>query len=340
MPKLRILVMDAEDACRRACTRRLGSEGHLVDSFGEALPALLALRKAQREGEPYHQVVLDPLLPDLDGVQVLNAIRACCPDVPVLLFTGLDCERLRASLALFPRGAVLGKPLPPAGVLAGILALQGTGVSSQPRPVRKAPRSDPALHEGAYLLVKLAPSAAAGPIAHVLSELAGCCYCERVEGRWDLIGYVQATDRRLLQARLERPMGLLVGVERWELLELRPPVLEASLWPMLADAAATRGGPPAPGSRDAYLLMEIEPERSIELFLRVSLMGPVVHCDLSRDRSVLVVLVRDWPHGATAFRVPDWLRLLPGVHRVRALPLCVEAPAVRGPAGLRGEEGP
>lgn len=91
MKKFRILVV--EDDARLATTleRVLAAEGHEVERVGDGLEAL----KRARE-QPFDLVVLDLMLPSLDGVGVCRRLRATA-QVPVLMLTALGGtdERVR-----------------------------------------------------------------------------------------------------------------------------------------------------------------------------------------------------------------------------------------------------
>ena len=91
MTTSRILVV--EDDARLAATleRVLAAEGHQVELVGDGLEAL---RRASQQ--PFDLVVLDIMLPGLDGVGVCRRLRATA-QIPILLLTALGGteERVR-----------------------------------------------------------------------------------------------------------------------------------------------------------------------------------------------------------------------------------------------------
>jgi two-component system response regulator MprA len=91
MNKSRILVV--EDDARLAATleRVLVAEGHVVERVADGLEALRRARE-----QPFDLVVLDIMLPSLDGVSVCRRLRATA-QVPVLMLTALGGtnERVR-----------------------------------------------------------------------------------------------------------------------------------------------------------------------------------------------------------------------------------------------------
>ncbi len=84
MPSPTILVVDDEQLIRWALSERLTQEGYKVVEAGTATEALAAC------SADIDLVLLDYRLPDSDGLQVLKAIKANEPDVPVILLTAFS----------------------------------------------------------------------------------------------------------------------------------------------------------------------------------------------------------------------------------------------------------
>jgi two-component system, OmpR family, response regulator MprA len=82
LDEVRILVVDDEPAVRRAVRRALSLEGYEVRVAREGLEALDVLASEQIDA-----VVLDVLMPGLDGVEVCRRIRAEGDSTPVLMLT-------------------------------------------------------------------------------------------------------------------------------------------------------------------------------------------------------------------------------------------------------------
>ena len=80
---MRILVIEDEKRVRNFLLRKLRAEGYDVD-LAEDGPRGLA--RALRG--PYDLVVLDLVLPRLDGLSVLRELNEECPELPVLILSG------------------------------------------------------------------------------------------------------------------------------------------------------------------------------------------------------------------------------------------------------------
>jgi two-component system response regulator MprA len=80
----RILVVDDDARLGASLRRALAYEGHAVELIGDGPGALVAARD-----RPPDLVVLDGMLPGLDGVDVCRRLRAGS-DVPILMLTARD----------------------------------------------------------------------------------------------------------------------------------------------------------------------------------------------------------------------------------------------------------
>ncbi len=82
MPPARILVVDDDPKVLALMRRGLAFEGYAVDLAADGAEAL-----AMARDHPPDLVVLDVMLPGLDGLEVCRRLRAADPDLPVLMLT-------------------------------------------------------------------------------------------------------------------------------------------------------------------------------------------------------------------------------------------------------------
>ncbi len=82
---MRILVVEDEQSINRIITKRLEKEGYSVDSCYDGEEALYYLDMGE-----FDAVILDIMIPKIDGFGVLDAIRAKKLEVPVLFLTARD----------------------------------------------------------------------------------------------------------------------------------------------------------------------------------------------------------------------------------------------------------
>ena len=87
-----ILVVEDEPSLCQLLVNNLAFEGYSVEAVGDGLPALAAhaVRRADL-------IVLDLMLPQLDGFQVLKTLRKHMDEVPVLMLTarGEEIDRVQ-----------------------------------------------------------------------------------------------------------------------------------------------------------------------------------------------------------------------------------------------------
>jgi DNA-binding response OmpR family regulator len=95
---MRILLIEDEPRIRAFIIRGLGAEGFTVDETGDGQ---VGLRRAL--DEQYGLVILDLILPSMDGLSVLRALSRLRPQVPVLILSARS--DLRTKLAGFSLGA-------------------------------------------------------------------------------------------------------------------------------------------------------------------------------------------------------------------------------------------
>jgi DNA-binding NtrC family response regulator len=93
----RILVVDDEDSVRRVLERFLSSIGHdaIMASSGEE-----ALEKIQEEPAI---VLLDYLMPEVNGIEVLEKIKEISPSTDVIMVTGVGGHEV--GMESFEQGA-------------------------------------------------------------------------------------------------------------------------------------------------------------------------------------------------------------------------------------------
>ncbi len=111
----RVLVVDDEKVVRRALQRILERDGHKV-TLAECGQEAIDLYGAH--WEEIDVVVLDVMMPDVDGREVLRRMRELNPDVRVILSSGFTVE---SDPTLSVAGTwVLQKPYTPDQVRASI----------------------------------------------------------------------------------------------------------------------------------------------------------------------------------------------------------------------------
>jgi DNA-binding response OmpR family regulator len=83
IPEARVLVVDDEPRIRSVVARSLTLQGYRVDEAGSGRQALKMLERT-----PYDLMVLDMLMPGMDGTEVMGHAHQVRPDLLIIVLTG------------------------------------------------------------------------------------------------------------------------------------------------------------------------------------------------------------------------------------------------------------
>ena len=84
---MRILVVEDEPSLREGIVDLLKADGHDITAVGDGVSGVEAGLR-----DPYDLVVLDLMLPRLDGMEVCRRLRAARPGTPILMLTARGSE--------------------------------------------------------------------------------------------------------------------------------------------------------------------------------------------------------------------------------------------------------
>jgi DNA-binding response OmpR family regulator len=118
MGPMRVLVVEDYAPVRRSVSQGLAEQGFAVDTAADGEDGLW-----YAEQNPYDAIVLDLMLPKLDGLAVLRRLRAQGATVPVLLLTARDGVEDRVAGLDTGADDYLVKPFALAELIARVKAL-------------------------------------------------------------------------------------------------------------------------------------------------------------------------------------------------------------------------
>ncbi|MGI4718028.1 MAG: response regulator [Janthinobacterium lividum] len=138
LPGLRALVVDDSASARLALAEMLGALGVHADTAASGEECLALLERAAGAGQPYQLVLMDYLMPGLDGVETIRRMRLRPPsgrDAPgavpsspplpaILMISACSREKVMAEQGELPVDAFLHKPVGPALLYHSLQALQ------------------------------------------------------------------------------------------------------------------------------------------------------------------------------------------------------------------------
>jgi two-component system response regulator RegX3 len=115
---VRILLVEDEAALRDGLTDLLAADGHDVEAVGDGVTAA---ERATAEG--FDLLVLDLMLPRLDGFEVCRRVRAARPSTRILMLTALASENEKVRGLLEGADDYVTKPFGARELLARVRAL-------------------------------------------------------------------------------------------------------------------------------------------------------------------------------------------------------------------------
>ena len=207
---MRILVVEDDAKLARLLRRALTEEGHRADLAARGDEALALARASE-----YDAVVLDVMLPGLDGFEVCRRLRAAGVWTPVLMLTARDAVEDRVAGLDGGADDYLTKPFSLSELLARLRSLVRRGPVERPAVLEVGSlRLDPATHRVWRGAVEVALSARELALLETFMRRPG-----RVLSRLDLLDHawdvafesnsnVVDVYVRYLREKIDRPFGV------------------------------------------------------------------------------------------------------------------------------------
>jgi two-component system OmpR family response regulator len=206
---MRILIVEDEPKLAQLVARALREEGNPADVAGNGKDALWMAQSA-----PYDAIVLDVMLPDLDGFEIVRRLRAKEVWTPVLMLTARDAITDRVDGLDAGADDYLTKPFAFDELLARLRAVARRG--STPRPavlVAGDLRLDPASHRAWRGETELDLSTREFALLEIFMRNVGQALTrlQLLEGAWDMAfesrSNVVDVYVRYLREKVDRPFG-------------------------------------------------------------------------------------------------------------------------------------
>ncbi|HAR95086.1 MAG TPA: hypothetical protein DCR97_03865 [Deltaproteobacteria bacterium] len=200
----KVLVVDDESSLRRMVAFALMQRGYEPELCETGMKGLQALEASKRENTPLDFAIVDVRLPDMDGLDLLKAIKADYPTIPVVIITGHGREQISDEVT--HADAFLEKPFD-MDELAKIL-------DEMPEPkTQDLPKGRIEVTEtySAYVLVTLNPDINLMDVYRKLIKTEKVVFCDAVRGE-DLMALVQAESPEKIKAVIEEGIKAIEGV--------------------------------------------------------------------------------------------------------------------------------
>jgi two-component system, OmpR family, response regulator len=184
MEPVRILVVEDERKLGDLLARGLREEGHAADVATEGEQALWMAQAA-----PFDAIVLDVMLPGIDGFEVCRRLRASDVWAPVLMLTARDAVEDRVTGLDAGADDYLMKPFAFDELLARLRALTRRAPTERPTMVEIGDlRLDPAAHRAWCAEVELDLSAKEFALLELFMRNPGVVLSrdQLLDGAWDM----------------------------------------------------------------------------------------------------------------------------------------------------------
>jgi two-component system OmpR family response regulator len=206
---MRVLVIEDEPKLAGLLARGLREEGHATDVAGRGEDALW-----MAQARPYDAIVLDVMLPGLDGFSVCRQLRAAEVWTPVLFLTARDAVDDRVGGLDAGGDDYLVKPFSFSELLARLRAVARRGPVARPTVLELGTlRLDPAAHRAWRGETELELSAKEFALLELFMRRPGqtLTRVELLDGAWDM-GYESRSNVvdvyvRYLREKIDRPFG-------------------------------------------------------------------------------------------------------------------------------------
>jgi CheY-like chemotaxis protein len=205
----RILLVDDESSLRRSLTMGLNQRGIAVENCETGLCALNKLESFKQEDIELDSIVLDILLPDINGVELGKMIKSKYPDTPIIFITGY-ADKVRNEIETLEASLLLEKPF-----TADELADKFVKVLDRPKTdeVIETPAKDKeGISKSAFMMIKLNREADFFSIYRELYFMDNVLYCDATQGDYDIILLVHADSADACKNVLENKVMKIDGI--------------------------------------------------------------------------------------------------------------------------------
>jgi two-component system, OmpR family, response regulator len=209
MRSMRILIVEDEPKLAQLVARALREEGHPADVAEHGKDALWMAQSA-----PYDAIVLDVMLPDLDGFEIVRRLRGRQVWTPVLMLTARDAVADRVGGLDAGADDYLTKPFSFDELLARLRAIARRGPIERPTVIEVGDlKLDPAAHRAWRGDTELDLSTREFALLELFMRNAGqtLSRLQLLEGAWDMAfesrSNVVDVYVRYLREKIDRPFG-------------------------------------------------------------------------------------------------------------------------------------
>jgi CheY-like chemotaxis protein len=318
----RVLIVDDEAGMRHTLEAGLMQRGFDIDDVEEGLPALELIENAYARGRPYACVISDIMLPDINGIKLLEIIKSRYQKLPVIIISAYGNDITPEEVTSKLGDGYLPKPF---------LIDELTQVMDRVQPKISALPAEPAPEvqrqsKSAYCLVRIKENGDFMNVYRKLNFMDNVLYCDAVRDHYDIALLLNGDSYRELEKVAKTKIKAIPDVDEVDYVPVIKPKLDASIEEFMCDyekqcgeerkqLLPRRDGKPI----SAYVLIEVDKSRCSAVFPKLYFLDAVVSCDMVRGSFDIVLLMQ-----STSFReleriLTEEIRPLDGILRTRML---------------------
>ena len=318
----KVLIVDDEAGIRRNLHFGLTQHGFTIDDAEDGLSALSQIESSYHKGTPYNFVITDMVLPDINGLKLLEVIKSKYPALPVIIITGYGTEVTADEVTARHGDGYLSKPFL-ADDLADVLEKVAPPKADFPQAA-----AEPALKTSisAYAMIKVKEGGDVLGVFNKLYFMDNVLYCDAVRNFYDIVLLLNATYPAELDHIVQKKIKTLPDVEEVVYCPVAKPKLETGIQDFINDyerqnSLSPHGNKPkrVASSVSAYVLIEVEKARFNEIYPRLYFLDNVVSCDTTKGKYDLILLIQSATFNEMERLVREKIGSIDGIIRTKVL---------------------
>jgi CheY-like chemotaxis protein/DNA-binding Lrp family transcriptional regulator len=318
----KLLIVDDDAELRRTLNVTLHQRGFEADLVDEGLSALDLIEKSVARGHPYRCVVADLKLPDIDGLKLVEVIKAKYPGMPVIAISGYGSPDTEEAVQARKGDGFLPKPFLVDDLTAAVRSVPQLEVRDVPRPrAHVVERS-----VSGYSLVTIDPGADALAVFRALYFMNNVVYCDAVLGNADAVMLLNAPNASELERAWRDGVMKVPGVKAATFNPVVKAELDSSVARFIDEYEQQRGFDPlkrkrawGPNALSTYLLIDVERGHLPSVYARLCLDDAVLFCDAVADGYDLIALVQTTSPADYQRLLSEDLKRIDGIVRTMSL---------------------
>ncbi|MBT6614005.1 MAG: response regulator, partial [Deltaproteobacteria bacterium] len=276
------------------------------------------------KNEPYSHIISDIVLPDINGLKLLEVIKSKHPTLPVIMISGYGTDETTDEVNEKNGDAFLHKPFQIDELI---------DVIDHVTPIRI---ESPAVLEevavaksvSAYALIRLDESCDSMDVYKNLYLMDHVLYCDAVRNHYDIILLLNGSSFKELEHVMDSKVSQVKGIREIDWLPMINPDIDKVLRNFITVYEKQNKMSPSleklnrfQSSLLGYVFLEIDPSRTKDIYPQLYFQDDVISCDTTEGKFNAILLI----HG-TSFTnmnkfVQEKVRPIEGVIRSNLLPI-------------------